>query len=355
MSSSGMNSFTLTPQDVTGRSRLHFNEAASCDDFIDKCRLLDAAAAGTTGTKWIVRGLVKDPMSAAEIGEALAFDSPVEVTSFPTSTEFGTGSFLWVARCAPDRIPSIAHQHQTLERIRKVYEYSRSLNERFHHETDALLNKAANAGLRIVCNDPRNEWGRNAVDADVFTRLITNLFYYDEETAGRMLRGQGYSPLGHYLFSLKNAEGTPLCFFMIAEWPWGFEATYTMIDARYAGPALRMGAARVLMILASALFMSRHGNDSLVYGEANYLNMRPCVQSGYESQPPEILGGPHPVHTNIDWADSPVGSFGDDSGGSATRSPRFGETEYTSYMVGRLNPERVAPFIGRAFEFLDVR
>lgn len=246
MSSSGMNSFTLTPQDVTGRSRLHFNEAASCDDFIDKCRLLDAAAAGTTGTKWIVRGLVKDPMSAAEIGEALAFDSPVEVTSFPTSTEFGTGSFLWVARCAPDRIPSIAHQHQTLERIRKVYEYSRSLNERFHHETDALLNKAANAGLRIVCNDPRNEWGRNAVDADVFTRLITNLFYYDEETAGRMLRGQGYSPLGHYLFSLKNAEGTPLCFFMIAEWPWGFEATYTMIDARYAGPATAHGSRQSL-------------------------------------------------------------------------------------------------------------
>ncbi|MFC5200373.1 hypothetical protein [Streptomyces kaempferi] len=355
MSPFGMNSFTLTPQDATGRSRLHFNEATSCDDFIEKCRLLDAAATGTTGTKWIVRGLVKDPMPATEIGKLLGYNTPVEVTSFPTSTEYGTGSFLWVARCASDRIPSPLHQQQTLERIRKVCEYSRTLNARFHDETDAILSKAAKAGLRIVCNDPRNEWGKNAVDADIFTRLITNLFCYSDKTAKLMLHGQGYSPLGHCLFALNNAEGTPLCFFLIAEWPWGFEATYTMIDARYSGPALRMGAARVLMILASALFVSRHGNDALIYGEANYMNMRPCVQSGYESQPPEILGGPNPVHTNIDWADSPIGSFGADSGGTNALPPRFGETKYTSYMIGRLNPEKVAPFTGRALEFLDIR
>jgi hypothetical protein len=232
--------------------------------------------------------------------------------------------------------------------------YQRAFTGRFRAETETLLDKAADAGLRVVCNDPRGDWGSERVDARTFTRLISNLFYYDAPTADLMLRGTGYSTHGHYLFALRAPNGAQLCYFMIAEWPWGWEGTYTMLDGRYAGPSIRLGAARILVLLANALFLGRHGADALVYGEANAMNMRPCIQSGYVGQVPHIIPGPHPVHVNVAWADHPVGTFGTEGQAPGT-PPSFTEAPYAHYSVGRLAPELVAPFTERALTFLDVR
>ncbi|MFF7581297.1 hypothetical protein ACFZBE_41355 [Streptomyces sp. NPDC008061] len=203
-------------------------------------------------------------MAAAEIGERLGFSTLVEVTSLASPAAGEGAAYLWVSRNGAERVPDQAVQAETLQRMHRLDGYQRALAGRFQAETETLLNKAADAGLRIVCNDPRGDWGSERVDAQIFTRLISNLFYYDALTAALMLQGTGYSTHGHYLFALQAPNGAQLCYFMIAEWPWGWERTYTILDGRYAGPSMRLGAARILMVLANALFLGRHGADTLV-------------------------------------------------------------------------------------------
>ncbi|MFE4963144.1 hypothetical protein [Streptomyces sp. NPDC056660] len=228
------------------------------------------------GSRWSVRGLVADPLPAAEIGRRLGFTTPVEFTTI-TAPVAGSGpAYLWVSRNRSERVPDQATQDETLRRMHRLDGYQRAFTGRFRAETETLLDKAAHAGLRVVCNDPRGDWGSERVDARTFTRLISHLFSY------------------------------------------------------------------------------RHGADALVYGEANAMTMRPCIQSGYVGQVPRIIPGPHPVHVNVAWADHPVGTFGTDGQAPGT-PPSFTDTPYAHYSVGRLAPESVTPFTERALTFLDVR
>lgn len=106
------------------------------------------------------------------------------------------------------------------------------------------------------------------------------------------------------------------------------------------------------MLLANALIVDRHGPGTLVIGEANSLNARPCLQAGFEPLEPVFFDeDAHPVHTNVVWADNPLGDFGVPYG-SAPRVPGYREAPYVNYAVGVLAPHKAEPYRDAALEFL---
>ncbi|MGX7671550.1 hypothetical protein [Plantactinospora sp. DSM 117369] len=340
------------PLDGMGRVRAYLTRPVPVGAYLRTCRALEAHTHGVGGSRWSLRGLVDDgPVSARNVADVLALDTAIEVSQAPAVVDGRPRTCLWVARNLPDRLPARHVRDDVFRQIQEVRAYQRGLDGVFHEQATAMLDRARQHGLSLVCHDPFGDWGSGGIDVEKFVRLVTHFFYLDPETARGMARGRGYSPGGNYLFGMNGPDGRLMCVFVMAAWPWGFEPTYTIIDRRQLGPILDLSVASVLMLLANALVVDRHGRDVLVIGEANSLNARPCVQAGFEPMPPVFDDGEHPVHTNVVWADNPLGDFTVPYG-SVTRIPDYREVPYTNYGVGVLAPGKVEPHRDRAREFL---
>ncbi|WP_328687652.1 hypothetical protein OHA74_55160 [Streptomyces phaeochromogenes] len=337
--------------DGMGRARAYLTQPVSLDAHLRTCRALDAYTQRAGGSRWSLRGLVDSPVSPRDVADLLAFDTVIEVSQAPTVVDGRTLACLWTARNSPDRLPARHIRDDVFREIQHVRAYQRELDPVFHERALAMLGRARDHGLSLVCNDPFGDWGFGAVDVEMFVRLLTHFFYVDAETAHRMAHGHGYSTGGNYVFGMNGPDGQLMCVFVMAVWPWGLEPTYTIIDRTQLGPVVDLKVASVLMLLANALVVDRHGRDTLVIGEANSLNARPCIQAGFEPLRQVFDDGPHPVHTNVVWADNPLGDFSAPYG-SATRIPGYREVPYTNYGVGVLAPRKVEPFHDTALEFL---
>lgn len=336
------------PTDDVGRTRLYFTGTTGLPEFLDGCRLLDEQVRDGSASRWSVRALVPGPVSVAELGGALHGDVPIEVNLLPVRARGESATYVWVSRNSPDRSPGPDARRVFTTAVDRCLEFERNLAPRFAADIRAALERAGDAGLSIVCNDPEGRWGEDRVDGPTFTRLIGEAFYVDEATATAMLRGRGYSHLGHYLFALCDRSGELMAVFVLARWPWGFEATFTIMNAAYPGrPVVGVGPARLLMFAASALVLGRHGADTLLYGEANTANCRPCVQAGYRIHPPRLGVADPLVHENVVWADNPIGGTG--AGGTP---PHHGEVPYADYVLMSLDPARVLPHADRAASLL---
>lgn len=338
------------PIDDIGRVRIYFDGRVPLSEYLDKCRLLEREITEGPASRWSVRGLVTDMPTDTELRERLGAGGPIEVNRLPVRIAGREQEYLWVSRNSPDRLPDADARQRFADRIAACGQFQDQVAPNFADHTRQLLDRARAAGLSLVCNDPFEEWGTDQVDADTFARLIGELFYVGPESARLMTRGRGYSTSWHYLFGLRDRAGELLAVFVLAKWPWGFEATYTMMNRAYAGDAVGAGGANLLMLLSSALLLSRHGTDTLVYGEANAANCRPCVQAGYRIVPLD-LGGTDPlVHRNVVWADNPIGAPD-----TSAEAPHHSIAEYISYVLMRLDTRAVAPFTDQALDFLAVR
>lgn len=338
------------PIDDIGRVRIYFTRRISFPEYLDSCRMLEREITAGPASRWSVRGLVADAPSDAELRERLGADGPIEVNRLPVRIAGRDQEYLWVSRNSADRLPDADARQRFAARIAACERFQDQVTADFAQHTRQLLDRARAAGLRLVCNDPFEEWGTDQIDADTFTRLIGELFYVGPESARKMTQGRGYSTSWHYVFGLRDRDGELLAVFVLAKWPWGFEATYTMMNRAYAGSAVGAGGANLLMLLSSALLLSRHGPDTLVYGEANAANCRPCVQAGYRIVPLD-LGGTDPlVHRNVVWADNPIGASG-----ASPEAPHHSVAEYISYVLMRLDTRAVEPFADQALDFLAVR
>jgi hypothetical protein len=337
--------------DGMGRARSYLTDPVPVATFLRECAALDEYTRLAGGSRWSLRGLVDGPVPAHEVADRLALDTAVEVSQAPTVVGGQRLTCLWVARNAPDRLPPPETRDEVFRQIQHARMYQREVDPVFHQRARARLDRARAHGLRLVCNDPFGDWGFGGVDVDMFVRLLTHFFYVDARTARDMAHGTGYATGGNYVFGMNGPDGRLMCVFVMALWPWGLEPTYTIIDRKQLQPIVDLSVASVLMLLANALIVDRHGRESLVIGEANALNARPCVQAGFEPLPPVFDDGPHPVHTNVVWADNPLGDFTAPYG-SATRVPDYREVPYTNYGIGVLAPRKVEPYRDEARDFL---
>ncbi|MGP4012523.1 hypothetical protein [Streptomyces sp. 4N124] len=337
-----------------GRTRAYLTQPASLEVHLRTCRALDAYTQRAGGSRWSLRGLVDSPVAPRDVADMLAFDTAIEVSQAPAVVDGRLLTCLWIARNSPDRLPARHIRDEVFHEIQRVRAYQRELESLFHEQASAMLDRARDHGLSLVCNDPFGDWGFGAVDVEMFVRLLTHFFFVDPATAHRMAHGHGYSTGGNYVFGMNGPDGRMMCVFVMAVWPWGLEPTYTIIDRTQLEPIVDLSVASVLMLLANALVVDRHGPDTLVIGEANSLNARPCIQAGFEPLPPVFYDGDHPVHTNVVWADNPLGDFGAPYG-SLTRIPGYSEVPYTNYAVGVLAPHKAEPYRDTALEFLTAR
>ncbi|MFI7124458.1 hypothetical protein ACIBQ1_02120 [Nonomuraea sp. NPDC050153] len=337
--------------DGMGRARAYLTRPVPLDAYLGTCRALDTYARRAGGSRWSLRGVVDGPVSPRDVADRLAHDTVIEVSQAPTVVDGRRLTCLWVARNFPDRVPARHTRDEVFREIQKVRAAQRELDPVFHPRTGTMLDRARDHGLSLVCNDPFGDWGFGGVDVELFVRLLTHFFYVDPEAAQRMAHGHGYSTGGNYAFGMNGPDGRLMCVFVMAVWPWGLEPTYTIIDRTQLRPILELSVASVLMLLANALVVDRHGRDTLVIGEANSLNARPCIQAGFEPLEPVFDDGDHPVHTNVVWADNPLGDFGVPYG-SVTRVPGYREVPYTNYGVGVLAPRKVERYRDAALEFL---
>jgi hypothetical protein len=337
--------------DGMGRARSYLTEPVTVESYLRTCAELDEYTRRAGGSRWSLRGLVDSALPAREVADRLAFDTAIEVSQAPAVVDGRGLTCLWVARNAPDRLPPRDIRDEVFRQIQQARGYQRELEPVFHQRAHARLERARQHGLRLVCNDPFGDWGFGGVDVAMFVRLLTHFFYVDAETARDMAHGHGYSTGGNYVFGMNGPDGRLMCVFVMAVWPWGLEPTYTIIDRKQLQPIVDLSVASVLMLLANALIVDRHGPDALVIGEANALNARPCVQAGFEPLPPVFDDGHHPVHTNVVWADNPLGDFGAPYG-SATRVPGYREVPYTNYGIGVLAARKASRYRDAALDFL---
>jgi hypothetical protein len=338
--------------DGMGRTRSYVTRPVSPETYLRTCQALETYTRRAGGSRWSIRGLVDGRVSPRDLADRLAFDTAIEVSQAPTVVDGRHLTCLWVARNLPDRLPPRDVRDEVLGQIQDARAHQRELDPVFHEQTGAMLSRAEEHGLRLVCNDPFGDWGFGAIDVELFVRLLTHFFYVDSATARTMAYGNGYSTGGHYVFGMNGPDGRMMCVFVMAVWPWGLEPTYTIIDRKQLGPILDLSVASVLMLLANALVVDRHGSDALVMGEANALNARACVRAGFEPLAPVFDDGDHPVHTNVVWADNPLGDF-NARYGSATRVPHYSEVPYTNYGVGVLAPHKVAPYRDAALRLMS--
>jgi hypothetical protein len=337
--------------DGMGRTRAYLSQPVSLEAYLETCRALAAYTRRAGGSRWSVRGLVNGPVSPREVADRLASGTAIEVSLAPAVVDGQPLTCLWVARNDPDRLPARQVRDDVFAQIQKVRAQQRAMDPTFHQQARTMLDRAREHGLSLVCNDPFGDWGFGGVDVEMFVRLLTHFFYVEPEAARRMAHGEGYSTGGNYVFGMNGPDGRLMCVFVMAVWPWGLEPTFTIIDRTQLKPIIDLSVASVLMLLANALIVDRHGRDTLVIGEANALNARPCIQAGFEPLQPVFDDGEHPVHTNVVWADNPLGDFGAPYG-SVTRIPSHREVPYINYGVGVLAPHKVEPFHAAALEFL---
>lgn len=349
------------PVDDVGRSRMYFTGLADISDFVAKCRFLEGDLRRADGSRWTARALVSDPGTLAGLHAAIGVDGPLEVIRLPVEVDGGGATYLWVSRNIAARQPGAAARAAFLDSVDVHLGLQRSAEATFEDRAAAMLDAAAAAGLRLVCNDPFGEWGVDQLPRETFQRMVDQAFYVDRASAAELIEGRGYTFLWHYMFGLLGRDGELLCVFMLARWPWGFEATYTIQNRAHlahlgrpghlgtASPGAGAGIANVLMFLANCLLLERHGPGQLVYGEANVANCRPCLDAGYEIVAPDIGVEHELVHQNVVWADNPIGT---PNRTPYSPAPHFSERPYASYVLMTLNDAKLKPFIGQVGDFL---
>ena len=149
------------------------------------------------------------------------------------------------------------------------------------------------------------------------------------------------------LFGLEDASGDVLAMFILAQFDWGFEGTYTIVNSLLPRRQTT-GAARLLMLLSNALVLARHGSGTLLYGEANVYNIRACISAGYEIVRPHF--SPR-LHENVVWRDNPIGKLVDTHNELRGPPPGYRDQLYVDYALMRAKNEVILPFSSAAQHF----
>lgn len=334
--------FNVKDVDSVGRVRAYGDGLIPADAFLATCNNLERRCLAVGASRWAVRALVPRGVNVAppslELG---ANGAALEVNRLSVEVDNTLLDYLWVARNLQDRGPSPDEISNFEATTNRMVDYQRNYIANFNDRTDKLLTLLEERKLGLVCHDPTGHWGQRLVDPAVFTSALQQLFYCNKRDAAAMVRGRGYSPHGHYVFGLENEARQLLAMFVLAQFDWGFEGTYTMVNSTLS-PRLTSGAARVLMLLSNALVLSRHGSTTLLYGEANVHNMKACISAGYEVIPPKLAPG---VHQNVVWRDNPIGMLTNTDSHLSVTPPHYRNEPYVDYALMRARNELLTPYI----------
>lgn len=340
-------SFTQKQVDHLGRIKVVGNGAVSIDSYNAACLDARDRCLREGGSRWAVRAVVE-----RELGKDLCFDplvggGPIEVNRLELA---GSGrEYVWVAQNNEVRAPRRDEVAAFAEAVQNLLDYQSEYDSRFQENAERLIAMGMERGLRLVCRDPLGEWGGGLVNREVFISALRQLFFFSESDAEAMANGRGYSQHGHYVFGLTNQDGTLLAMFVLAEFDWGFEGTYTMVNQTLPRSET-FGAAPLLMLLANALVLARHGNETLLYGEANLKNIKACISAGYEIVPP-IFGDQ--VHQNVVWRDNPIGRLVTADREYGVLPESFKEVKYVDYSLMRARNDKVSAYISPAIGFIQ--
>lgn len=332
---------TINGIDNVGRVRAYGEGVVPGDLFRHTCEDMDERCLDAGGSRWAVRALVpRDTFLAPEALVLSPSGGPLEVNRIRVTVGGEPHDYLWVARNLHDRVPGADDVDRFTGSVVRLVDFQNGHFDEFGRRTEDLLATVDQRGLVVVCNDPLGEWGSHKVDPELFASVLQQLFYFRPEDAALMVEGKGYSRHGHYVFGLADQAGDVLAMFVLARFDWGFEGTYTMINPTL-DPQRTRGAARVLMLLSNALVLSRHGMDTLLYGEANIYNIKACIYAGYEVVPPRLTPR---MHENIVWRDNPIGSFGRIDAGLVAEPPGYRDVPYVDYALMRARNNLILPY-----------
>lgn len=338
--------------DDIGRSRAYCRGSLSSNEFIEICKYLDSRLLANRCSRWSARGIVMDNIDLSSIIGMASPEAPIELNQLPVNYNGQQQQYVWISRNSPSRSVSSEIKSDFLDTLAKRLEFQQRQKQTFMRDSEEMFNVARKSGLKLVCNDPFGEWGESQIKSKEFHNLIGSFFYGNEETASQMAEGRGYSTYHHYLFGVRSSSGDLLGVFVLAKWPWGFEGTYTMVKPDRL--VAKLGVAKLMMLSANALLLSRYGDGHLIYGEANTANCRPCIQAGYDILPPRIGETGANIHENVVWADNPIGEYNAGNTDSSSIPPSHLEKPYVSYALMRLDSTRVVPFVQEAYELLSV-
>lgn len=339
---------SMSTADHVGRSKVYKSGVVSeAQAFFEFSEMLQACDQNPKVTRVSYRTLsVPRPHEDVEYPHLDGW-AQLEVNAVPLNDS--DQKLLWISKNKMVRAPSEEYMKNFGKKIYSLLDYEYKTN--FNLASQELIDSAVSKKWKLRCNDPKAEWGTNQVHGDLFPALLRHLFYFDNETAIAMLHNEGYSADGHYVFSMENEWAQTLCVFVLAEFPWGFEGTYTMVNPTMSFREVN-GAARLLMLLANSLVLSRHGEKTLLYGEANKSNIKAFLHAGYRICPPQIDPSAS-VHSNIVWRDNPIGNYdrGDEYRPTPV-PPSHYEKEYADYAVMRADNLQIIPYIDDALRLL---
>lgn len=338
--------------DDIGRSRAYCRGSMSSKEFIEICKYLDSRLISNQCSRWSARGIVKDDIDLSSLIGIASPEAPIEVNRLPVNYNGQQQQYVWISRNSPSRSVNNEIKMDFINTLSKRIEFQQRQKLTFMRESEEMFDLARKSGLKLVCNDPFGEWGESRIKAKEFHNLIGSFFYGSEETASQMAEGRGYSTYHHYLFGIRSSSGELLGVFVLAKWPWGFEGTYTMVKPDRL--VAKLGIAKLMMLSANALLLSRYGDNHLIYGEANTANCRPCIQAGYDIIPVRLGEADANIHENVIWADNPIGEYSVANTDSMSLPPTHLEQSYVNYALMRLDSTRVMPFIQQAYNILSV-
>lgn len=339
--------------DNAGRTRLYFAKPVSLDEYIDGCYFLQRDLVKDRASRWSIRGLLEGEWDRATLLSRLpASTVPYELNWIPAA---GTPAqpYLWISHNEPSRAPSLTDRQRFVTQVHKHHIFERSFSKSFQERTNRLLAKATEYGLSVLCHDPAGEWGTiGDIPEKVVSTALAEEFFLPREYSAEVLAGSGYSLDWHYLFALQDAAAQVMAIFVLAHWPWGFEATYTIINSRYRGRSVP--AARLLMLVASGLVLHRHGPAISLYGEANLANCHACIGAGYELCLPVVSSSAGDFDENVVWADNPMRSAARPvrATDGRRRIPSHTESRYEDFVLMRMNAQKLEPYVENFVDLL---
>ena len=340
---------SVKPLDAVGRVRAYGEGLVDGDQFLETCARLDELCLTSGGSRWAVRALVPRHVDVTPDRLGLvAPGGPLEVNRIAVRCDGDDHDYLWVARNLHDRGPDESEVARFVAAVDRLCDYQEGYLADFGARAESLLSLVHERKLRLVCHDPQGEWGQRQVHPDVFAAALHQLFYFSHDDAARMVEGSGYSRHGHYVFGLEDDGRELLAMFVLAQFDWGFEGTYTMVNSTLSARRTA-GAARLLMLLANALVLGRHGPDTVLYGEANLNNIKACISAGYTVIPPRLTVG---VHENVVWRDNPIGRLVGTDPHIVVQPPSYHQEEYVDYALMQARNEVILPYVAAAQDLI---
>ena len=217
--------------DSMGRVKMINYERTGSEKFFESIGLLEERLSDAKATRWSYRGLVSSDTDMSEIDRIVDPGRVLEQTYW---TAPDGSLFVWLAANSPSRVPTLRARNKFIDDVSSLRSSENEKMRNFFMNSVDAFEDARKNSWTVECYDPKGDIGSGISDPNAVSEMLRNVFYIDREVAERMTKGEGYSRLGHYVFVLKDSLHRTLCMYILAQWPWGIEGTYTIVGGVFA-------------------------------------------------------------------------------------------------------------------------